>query len=163
MITVQTFSRTLAAFRTSGMNLREKAQELIAFGIAQANEHGDLGYLTRVMNVAREVKALPSTTLKDYIKIHVPGVSYIKLSDGTYGFKRTEGEQSFVGRCTMPTVAWYEWEGNAKNHKADLDLRASIKALVTRIENALKDGKPIKDMTNEQALDTVQKLKTLIA
>lgn len=162
MITVQTFNKALSAFRASGMNLREKAQELIAFGIAQANEHGDLGYLTRVMNVAREVKALPSTTIKDYIKLHVPGVGYVKLSDGTYGFKR-DGQESFVGRCTMPTVPWYEWEGNNKNHTADVDLRASLKALVTRTKKALAEGKPVKGMTQAEADTMLAKVEALLA
>lgn len=149
-ITKANFNAKLASFKKSGLSIRDGAQELIIFGLAQYGEHGDAGFLTRVIATANEIKTLPSRTLKDYIKAHA-NLAYGKGPDQVLRFAKVS--KSAPIEVTMPTVTWYEWEGNSSNDaKADFNVTQQLKALMGRYKKAVDEGKEIKDEGIETVL-----------
>lgn len=136
-ITTKNFKRKLSAVITSTKAMRVNVQLLIDFGLEQYRDHGNASYLSAILNQCIGVKALPTITLKDYIKEHA-NLRWVKLKDGSHGFKK-DGKEVAV---TMPTVVWYEWEGGGHNDvKADMKIATRIKSLLTQLRTNLGDGK----------------------
>lgn len=142
-ITTGNFNAKLASFKKSSLSIRDNAQELIVFGLNQYREHGDAGYLSRLIAAANEVKSLPSRTLKEYIKAHA-NLMYTKGPDKIERFAKVS--KSAPIEVTMPEVTWYNWEGNNTNQAtADFNITQQLKALMGRYKKAVEEGKQIKD------------------
>ena len=148
-ITEKTFATILAGFIKGQTKARDTLQALLGFGLEQYANHRNAAYLTAIVTKTRAVKSIPTVTVVDYIKAHA-NLKYVKLSDGTMGFKM-DGDDPIV---TNPEVTWYDWEGGKHNAvKADMDINAQVKALLTRINNAMKEGK-VKDKEQAQKVQT---------
>jgi len=147
-ITTKNFKSKLASVIKSAKTQRDNVQSIISFGLSHFKQHEDACYLTQALNAAIGVKSLPTVTLKDYIKEHA-NLVWQKGKDDKLQFKK-EGKDVKV---TMPTVAWYEWDGGKHNKvTTDMDVMAQTKALLKRIQAGLKDHK-VKD---EQAAKNVE-------
>lgn len=159
-ITTKNFNTKLSAVITSTKKMRENVQSLIGFGLEQYRDHGNASYLSSILNKCIGVKALPTVTLKDYIRDHA-NVNWTTLKDKTKGFKKN-GKDVEV---TMPTVVWYEWEGGKHNDvKTDLDVMARIKSLHTQLSKALagNEGKKIKEGQEDKAVELERALSAMM-
>lgn len=157
-VTEKTFSKVLAATLKSATAMRSNIQALIVFGMQHYAEHRNAAYLSSIVNKCIGVKALPTQTIKEYIKAH-SNLHWVKLSDGTHGFKMN-GDNPEVKELD---VSWYDWEGGKHNKvTTDMDFLSQIKSLQTRITKALSDGH-IKEENREKAQQAVQTLGELLA
>ena len=91
-INSKTFARKLAATIASTAKMRDNVQELVEFGLEQFRDHGNASYLSEIVNKCIGVKALPTRTIKDYIRAHA-NLNWMKLKDGNYGFKKSGKEE----------------------------------------------------------------------
>ena len=154
-ITVGNYNATLSSFIAGSTSLRQGAQDLMEFGFIQyggngkaeddpdrVEGHGDAGYLSRFITACNTVKALPTNTLKNYIKAHT-NLVYTKSSDDTMTFKKeVKGEATVL---LERESVWWNWKGNEKNDAiADFNLTSQLKSLVTRLTSAENDNKTIK-------------------
>lgn len=156
-ITAKNFKSKLAGFKTSILTQRDNLQEFLEFGLLHYKKHGNTLYLSQTLNVCVGVKALPTKAIKDYIKDHA-NVTWAKNKDGDMIFKKS-GKQVEV---TMPSVIWYNSKHVAKDQaKADMDVLARTKTLLTSLNNALKDGH-VKEGQHEIALKIKQDLEGLL-
>lgn len=155
-INVNNFASTMATIIRSSRSQRESLQGVIGFAANHYKETGDSVYLTRMMRACVGVKSLPTQTMKNYITGHT-NLTYTKAKDGSMVFKKVKkGEEprvdAFVGK-------WYEYEAGHQAKK-DIDALVQAKALLTRIQNGLKEGK-VKDQA--EAEKVVAALKVLAA
>ena len=131
------FNRKLSAVVKSAKTMRENVQELIVAGLVHFEQHNDTTYLTELVRACQGVRALPTTTISEYIKLHA-NVGWGKLKDGKPGFKKVGKEVE----VTMPEVTWYDWEGGKHNEvKSDYLFLSTIKSAVTKAVNAHKEGR----------------------
>lgn len=139
VVNEKNFNAQLSGMLTSAKNMREKVQALIVFGLQHYKEHEDSTYLTKVIQAAVGVRALPTTTIKDYIKDHA-NLKYVKLKDGKLGFKKeAKGVDPDI---KMPDVVWWMWDGGKHNaDTADKDAFEVFQRFLKRLES----GKGIKD------------------
>jgi hypothetical protein len=149
------FNSKLAVFHGHARITGPLLQELLEDGIryaAHPNAGGDgnLRRLTLVLHSCQQVKTIPTNTIKKYIQQWVDA-KWMKLDDGTMGFKFNNGAGS-----TVPDVTWWEWEGNdTAKAKPDIDALTGLKALMQRIESAQKQGKKVE---HEELLPEIKKL-----
>ncbi len=109
-------------------------QSLIVYGLGQAQNHGNLTPLSSLLTKCIGVRSLPTIGIKSYIQAHA-NVKWVKGKDGEPAFKKS-GKQLTV---RMPTVTWFEWEGN-KQATPDMDTLSQIKSLIGRIETAINNN-----------------------
>lgn len=151
------FKRAIVAMHDHAKITGPMVQNLIEDGLLQArhpNEggHGSLNRLSMLVNACQHVKTLPTRTIQRYIQAHIDA-KFGKLDDGSRGFK-FNGKPS----ATMPDVSWYEWEGNTENKaKNDPDLVRSLKTMITKAKNDIKEGKNVKHV---DLLPELEKLLT---
>lgn len=132
----KTFNRKLSGVVKSAKTMRDNVQELIVAGLVHYEEHGDTGYLTDLARACKGVRALPTTTITEYIKAHA-NVGWGKLKDKRLGFKKV-GKDIEV---QMPNVTWYDWEGGDHNViKEDYDMLASVRSAVTKAIKKAQEG-----------------------
>lgn len=143
----KTFSKVLNGVIKSAAGMRDNLQALIVFGLEQYSEHRNASYLSSVLNKCIGVKSIPTVTIKEYIKAHA-NIKWVKLSDGTHGFKMAEDNPNVV----MPEITWYDWK-DAKHNKVtvDMDAMAQAKRLFTALTKALKEGH-VKDKEKAEAI-----------
>lgn len=140
----KTFNRKLGNVVKSTKSLRDNVQELIVAALVHYESEGgdglptgDTGYMTDLVRACQGVRALPTTTISEYIKIHA-NVGWGKLKDGKPGFKKVGKEVE----VTMPEVTWYDWEGGKHNEvKSDYQFLSSIKSAITKAVTAHEQGK----------------------
>lgn len=148
-VTEKTFSKVLSSFIKGQTTSRDTLQALLGFGFEQYANNRNAAYLSSILAKCKGVKSVPTITVLEYIKAHA-NVKYVKLSDNTMGFKM-DGDNPVV---TNPTVTWYDWEGGKHNNiKADMDVTAQVKALLTRITKAMKEGH-VKDKEQAEKVQT---------
>jgi len=137
------FNRRIVAFNDAAKVSRDQLNDLIMDGLLQAADvsqggHGSCSRLTVVLQACKHVKAIPTRTVQAFIQKHA-NVKWMKLKDGTHGFK-------YSGKpcVTLPECTWYDWEGNnTSKPKVELDLKASMERLLARGDKALKEGKTV--------------------
>lgn len=135
-VTEKTFTKVLASFIKGQTSSRDTLQALIGFGLEQYANNRNAAYLSSILAKCKGVKSVPTVTVLEYIKAHA-NVKYAKLSDNTMGFKMN-GDDPVV---TNPEVTWYDWTGGKHNAvKADMDVTAQVKALLSRINKAMQEG-----------------------
>ena len=149
-VTTNNFNTRLNSVKGRTETLRDLISELIVFGLEHIQESGNTVYLTKVMEVCKGTRSLPTNAIKDYIKVHCSNLVYGKDKAGNFVFKKeVKGKECAV---TMPTVAWYDHESAAKAQaQADYDETARAKSLLTALTKALKEGK-VKDPAKATAL-----------
>lgn len=149
------FNQKIAVFHGHAKVTRELLQELLEDGLryaAHPNAGGDgnLRRLTLVLHACQQLKSIPTNTVKKYIQQWVDA-KWVKLDDGTMGFKYNNGAGS-----TIPDVTWWDWEGNdTAKAKPDVDALTGLQNLKARIEKAQKDGKKVE---HEELLPEIKKL-----
>jgi len=132
----RTFNKVLGSFITSQKKSRDVLQSLIIFGLEQYKEHQNASFLSSIIIKCKGAKSIPTGTVKEYIKAHA-NVRFVKLSDGTHGFKK-DGE---VAEVNTPDMPWYEWEGAKHNNvTVDMDVVAQAKRLLTMLRTKLEEG-----------------------
>ena len=157
------FKTKLNGFIQSQKTQRDNLQELIEAALAHyagesdsANEPGDTIYLTTLVQKCIGVKSVPTKTVTEYIKEHA-NVRYVKLKDGTYGFKKAQ--KSVPVEVNMPEVTWYAWTGGDHNTpKKDFDWEASVNRLRQNIAQKLEEGHIKKPEEASKALATLDEL-----
>lgn len=163
-LTAKNFKSKLSTYINTETNRRDQMQNFISFAVLHyggktdndKQTTGDTSLLTALMRSCIGVKSLPTVTIKDYIKAHA-NVHWVKSSGGNeYVFKKiSKGVDVNIVECLTP---WYEWEGGEHNKvKADADVIAWAKAVLTRISTAEKEGRHFKDA------DAAEKIKTALA
>lgn len=156
-ITAKNFKSKLAGFKNSMLTQRDNLQEFLEFGLLHYKENGNTVYLSQTLNVCVGVKALPTNAIKEYIKEHA-NVQWKKNKDGDMVFKKV-GKQVEV---TMPSVIWYNSKHVAKDQaKADMDVLARTKSLLTSLTKALNDGH-VKEGQHEIAIKIQKDLEGLL-
>lgn len=146
-ITTKNFNAKLSGLINSAKTQRDNLQALIVFGLLQYRDHGNTTFLSIALNKCIGVKSLPTTTIKDYIKEHA-NLRWTQLKDKSHGFKK----DGSVVEVKEIQVTWYDWDGGKHNRvTADMDVVAQAKALMNRIEKALKDHR-VKDETQAKVL-----------
>jgi len=134
-ITTKNFKQRLAAIVKSAKSQRDKVQEIIVFGIQHYKDHGNSSYLTMVLNECVGVKSMPTKTIKGFIQEHA-NLKYVKNDAGDLVFKKDGKEVKAV----MPVEKWYDWAGGDHQATKDMDVMVQAKALLTRINKAVKEG-----------------------
>lgn len=158
MITTGNFNAKLQNLVINAKSQRESVQELIVFGVMQYALHSDTGYLTRLMQACVGVKALPTQTIKDYIKEHA-NVKYVAIQDKeTKRTKKVFKKDGERAETKDITVSWYEWHGARHQASLDLDETAQIRSFLTRLNAKIKDGH-VKNF--EHAVQVKQALESL--
>jgi hypothetical protein len=152
------FAAKITGLKRSASSIRTTVDVLLQSGFAQAKEHGNLGQLSKIMTVAVAERSINSLSIKDYIQAHA-NVKWTKNKDGDMVFAKDGGKQDKL-EVSIPTVAWFDHETNAKNQaKPDMDAMAQAKALLKRITTAIGEGK-VKDP--EAAVKMRDALKTAL-
>lgn len=136
--------------------MRDNLQAMLVFGFKEAAESGNLNYLTDSLQACIGVKALPTQSIKEYIKAHV-NVKWVKRKDKTYGFAKDGALE--VQECTIP---WYSHETAKHQATADLDPIAQAKAFLTRLTKAI-EGHTVKEGEEDHARTIQNALKSAIA
>lgn len=148
-VTSNTFNKQWAGFKKGVMSQRDKLNAFLLFAIQHYQNTGhDCTYLNTIVNDCIDLKAVPTKSVKAFIKAHV-NVAWVKLSDDNYGYKR-EGK---AAKVTMPTVKWYEFETGHNARKDDLDAKAQVARLVKTMEKNINESN-YKDMAAARNLKT---------
>ena len=134
-LTTGNFKRKLSALVSSAKTQRENIQKFLVFAMAQYKDHGNLSYLTMLLEACVGVRSMPTQTIKDYIKAHA-NVKYIKGKGGNMVFKK-DGK---AVKVTEFKVTWYDWKGGKHQATADLDALARTRALLTNVRKAISEG-----------------------
>jgi hypothetical protein len=160
------FTAKATSTKNAAATMRAGVQALIEAGLGHYAEHGDTVYLTKAMDCCIGVQALPTNTIKGYIKQHA-NVTYVKSGD-VYVFQKVKaGKDEPKGTkvsavVEMPTVTWFAYNAEKNPIKADYDAVTRLKNMIKGMEAALEDGKVKGDDTNLVSCVTTE-LKALMA
>lgn len=168
-ITLKNYAKTLSSWKVSGQSVRQRAQELIEFGLlAFAGEidekhRGDTGFLTRFVTAAREVYPAKTVdkTIVPYICECAP-LTYGEAADGAKTFRKKAKEDSV---CEILARKW--WETKAKDDgesgekpKAKADVKSRIAAVTKIVEQGCKGER---DVTFEGYQEAIRELEQAVA
>jgi hypothetical protein len=163
-ITLKNYAKTLSSWKASGQSVRQRAQDIIEFGLlAFAGEvdekhRGDTGFLTRFVATAREVYPTKTVdkTIVPYICECAP-LTYGEAADGTKTFRKKAKEDSV---CEILTRKW--WEAKAKGSddadkpKAKADVKNRIAAVTKIVEQACKGEREVTFDGYEEAISDLE-------
>lgn len=119
---------------------RTAMQDLIEDALLQASPtseggHGSCARLSIIVEGLTGIKSMPTRLIQNYIKAFAD-VKWCKLKDGRMGYKFNDKP-----KVTMPTVTYWDWEGNPnKTAKVDKDILSMLENIKKQAELAKKKG-----------------------
>ena len=133
-ITTKNFTTKLSAWSKSAGSMRQTAQEILEFGFEQYLEHGDAGYLSRLVAAAFETKGINANQMKKFVLAH----ANLSWSGDTKSFSKTKGKKGEPNPAVVTTHGvWWEFEKPASQAaKKPLDVNARLTRLVDAIDGA---------------------------
>lgn len=136
------FTEVLGGFLRSQKSQRDNLQACLEYGLQKYGEVSDTSQLTAIVKGLNLVKTVPAKTVKEYIKAHA-NVKLVKDKAGNLVFRKEAKGADVPAKVTVPTVTWYDWQGNNANMaKADIvDPVAVMKAAMVKIKEAMDAGK----------------------
>ena len=164
-ITAKSFDRFLRDTIKSATSVRERFQQMLAFGFeAAVAERSDLGYLTRTLLGAREAKGIDAMRMQRYICASLP-VLWRDAKTDVGKPTETSRPSSFV-KNKSPNAGtweiadkgkWWEFETvKAQKVAKPLDLNKSLGRVIDTLADAVNSA-------SEIAVDTVKLRQQLAA
>jgi len=151
------FNSKLNGVLRSASTQRDNIQELIISGLAQYEQHGNTGQLTLIIQGCVNVKSLPTTVIKEYIKAHA-NVAFQQNKNKDFVFKKIGTEVE----VQIPQTTWYDWAGNKEARpQPDMNLIVRAKTFAKQLESALSNHK-VKDVSEDEAQELLSSFKAFL-
>ena len=142
----------------SSNTIKGAVQDLIEMGLSHYVAKEDTCYLTEAMLFCEGQRSLPNESIKKYIMAHA-NVRFVSTKKDGVAVKRFKKVGSDVA-VTEPGVAWWEHEANKQNVAKPVNSDNAIKALIKRLETAIKEGRA---ENQDHAVEQLNGLKALVA
>lgn len=126
------FEKSLKSVVTRTNNIRTDIQALLVFAFAQFSQHGNAGFLERVLITIKPLKTVRTATMESFV-FHYANVEWVGKGKDKR-LKKTKGEAL---RCDFNGELWYEHDNEGVDAPA-LKVLARYNSLVQALDKAAK-------------------------
>lgn len=150
-ITTKNFASKVSTWSKAAGSLRQSAQDILDFGFSQFVEHGDAGYLSRMVVAAMETKGVNAAQMRRYVSHHT---NLVWNEEGKLFRKAKKGEAAHVEPVRG---SWWEFEKAKGTTTKPFDVNGRLTKLVDAMEEAIE-----LKISPKEARELIAKLTKLV-